>query len=303
MQFTIKGQADFADPSQRPGSGFGMVMPDYFRTYGIRLTKGRFFTEADNAGSPKVAVVNEKFATHYLAGKNPVGQVVNVEQLIPGLQKLGPAQPWEIVGVYHDVRGGAFERQREEILVPFYQSPWPFISVGVRTALDPESMTKTIAAAVHSVDPTVALSEVLTLDEIRDRDLSGERFSLVLFASFAAIALLLAAVGIYGVMAFAVGQRQHEIGLRMALGAGRNRVVRMVLREGAILASIGMVLGLVGAYFVGRTMKSMLYNVDAIDLSAFFSVAAILFVAAMVASYFPARRAAAVDPMRALRTE
>jgi ABC-type antimicrobial peptide transport system permease subunit len=164
-------------------------------------------------------------------------------------------------------------------------------------------MTKTIAAAVHSVDPTVALSEVLTLDEIRDRDLSGERFSLVLFASFAAIALLLAAVGIYGVMAFAVGQRQHEIGLRMALGAGRNRVVRMVLREGAILASIGMVLGLVGAYFVGRTMKSMLYNVDAIDLSAFFSVAAILFVAAMVASYFPARRAAAVDPMRALRTE
>jgi len=303
MAFTIKGQADFADPSQRPACGFGMVMPDYFRTYGIRLTKGRFFTEADNAGSPKVAVVNEKFATHYLAGKNPVGQVVNVEQLIPGLQKLGPAQPWEIVGVYHDVRGGSFERQREEILVPFYQSPWPFISVGVRTALDPESMTKTIAAAVHSVDPTVALSEVLTMDEIRDRDLSGERFSLVLFASFAAIALLLAAIGIYGVMAFAVGQRQHEIGLRMALGAGRNRVVRMVLREGAILASIGMVLGLVGAYFVGRTMKSMLYNVEAIDLSAFFSVAAILFVAAMVASYFPARRAAAVDPMRALRTE
>jgi ABC-type antimicrobial peptide transport system permease subunit len=164
-------------------------------------------------------------------------------------------------------------------------------------------MTKTIAAAVHSVDPTVALAEVRTLDQIRDEDLSGDRFSLVLYASFAIIALVLAAIGIYGVMAFAVGQREHEIGLRMALGASRDRVVRMVLREGAILAGIGMVLGLVGAFFVGRAMKSTLYNVGSIDLTAFCSVGAILFVAAMVASYIPARRAAAVEPMRALRTE
>lgn len=303
MQFTIKGQADFADPSQRPGSGFGMVMPDYFQTYGIRLVKGRAITEADNAGSLKVAVVNEKFASHYLAGKDPIGQVVNVEQLLPGVQKLGPPQPWQIVGVYHDVRGGSFERQREEILVPFYQSPWPFISVGVRTARDPEAMTKTIAAAVHSIDPMVAISDVLTLDQIRDRDLSGQRFALVLFLSFALIALLLAGIGIYGVMAFAVGQREHEIGLRMALGASRERVVGMVLREGTVLALIGMVLGLIGAYFVGRTMKGMLYNVAAIDLSAFCAVAAILLVSALIACYLPARRAAAVEPMRALRTE
>jgi predicted lysophospholipase L1 biosynthesis ABC-type transport system permease subunit len=238
-----------------------------------------------------------------MPGKDPIGQVLNVEQLIPGVQKLGPEQPWVIVGVYHDVRGGGFERQREEILIPFSQSPWPFIEVGVRTALDPEAMTKTIAAAVHSVDPTVALADVRTLEQIRDEDLSGDRFSLVLYASFAIIALVLAAIGIYGVMAFAVGQREHEIGLRMALGASRDRVVRMVLREGAILAGIGMVLGLGGAYFVGRAMKTTLYNVGSIDLTAFFSVAAILFVAAMIASYVPARRAAAVEPMRALRTE
>ncbi|HEY6491424.1 MAG: ABC transporter permease [Terracidiphilus sp.] len=303
MPLTIKGHADYADPSQRPTAGFGMVTPDYFKTFGVHLVNGRFFTESDNASNLKVAVVNEQFVRHYLPGKNPIGQVINVEQLVPGVQKLGPYQGWEVVGVYHDVRGGAFQRQREEVLVPFYQSPWPAIAVGVRTATDPAAMAKTIATAVHSVDPTVALSEVETLDQIRDEDLSGERFSLVLYASFALIALVLAAIGIYGVMAFAVGQREHEIGLRMALGASRDRVVRMVLREGAILAGIGMVLGLVGAFFVGRAMKSTLYNVGSIDLSAFFSVAALLLVAALVASYFPARRAASVEPMRALRTE
>jgi putative ABC transport system permease protein len=303
MPFTISGEQQSADRSQRPTAGFGMVTPDYFKTFGVHLVKGRFFTEDDNAGNLHVAVVNEKLVQHWMPGKDPIGQVLNVEQLIPGVQKLGPEQPWVIVGVYHDVRGGGFERQREEILIPFSQSPWPFIEVGVRTALDPEAMTKTIAAAVHSVDPTVALADVRTLEQIRDEDLSGDRFSLVLYASFAIIALVLAAIGIYGVMAFAVGQREHEIGLRMALGASRDRVVRMVLREGAILAGIGMVLGLGGAYFVGRAMKTTLYNVGSIDLTAFFSVAAILFVAAMIASYVPARRAAAVEPMRALRTE
>src|SRR5581483_4461248 len=179
MPFTIKGQADFTDPSQRPGAGFGMVTPGYFKTYGIHLVQGRFFSDADNAGSLHVAVVNEQFVRHYLAGKNPIGQVLNVEQIMPGVQKLGPYQAWQIVGVYHDVRGGYFQRQREEILVPFYQSPWVDIAVGVRTAGDPEAMTKTISAAVHSVDPTLALARVQTLDEIRDRDLSGDRFSLL----------------------------------------------------------------------------------------------------------------------------
>jgi putative ABC transport system permease protein len=303
MPFTIKGQPDFADPSQRPAAGFGMVTPDYFKTYGVRLVQGRFFNDADNAGSVRVAVVNEQFARHYLPNKNPVGQVLNVEQILPGAQKLGPYQAWEIVGVYHDVRGGSFERQREEILVPFYQSPWVFVAFGVRTAGDPAAMTKTIAAAVHSIDPTLALARVRTLDQIRDQDLSGDRFSLLLYASFAAIALALAAIGIYGVMAFAVGERSHEIGVRLALGSSRERVIRMVLREGLTLAGIGLALGLVGAYFVGRGMRSTLYGVGAIDVSAFCAVGAILLVAALVACYFPARRAAAVEPMRALRNE
>ena len=303
MPFTIQGQPAFTDPSLRPSAGFGMVTPDYFKTYGIQLVKGRFFTEADNAGSVRVAVVNEQLVRHYFPGKDPIGQILNVEQIIPGVQKLGAYQAWQIVGVYHDVRGGNFQRQREEIQVPFAQSPWVFVVMGVRTAGDPAAMTKTISAAVHKVDPTLALAQVETLDQIREEDLSGDRFSLLLYASFAVIALALAAVGIYGVMAFAVGERTHEIGVRMALGAGRDRVVRMILREGLLLATVGLVLGLVGAYFVGRAMRSTLYGVGAIDIGAFCAVGAILLISALVACYFPAHRAAGVDPMRALRIE
>lgn len=303
MPFTIKGEPDAADPSQRHGAGFSMVTPDYFKTFGIRLVKGRFLTEDDNANSLRVAVVNEQFVRHYMPNRNPIGQVLNIEQIIPGVQKLGPYQAWEIVGVYHDVRGGAFERQREEIDVPFYQSPWVGVGVAVRTAGDPAKMTKAVAAAVHSVDPTLALNRTETMNQIRDEDLSGDRFNLLLYIFFAVIALLLAGVGIYGVMAFAVGQRSHEIGVRMALGASRERVVRMILREGAMLACAGLALGLGGAYFVGRAMRSTLYGVGTVDVSAFSAVGAVLLLTALVACYFPARRAAAVEPMRALRTE
>ena len=303
MPFTIAGQPEAADPSQRPGAGFGMVTPGYFKTYGVRLVQGRFLSEADNAGSVRVAVVNEQFVKHYLQGKNPIGQILNVEQIIPGVTKLGPYQPWQIVGVYHDVRGGNFQRQREEILVPFYQSGWVFVSVGVRTAADPETMTKSVAKAVHAVDSTLALSRVRTLDQIKEEDLSGERFSLLLYASFAVIALALAAVGIYGVMAFSVGERSHEIGVRMALGATRERVVGMVLREGITLACAGLVLGWIGAYFVGRAMRSTLFGVGSIDLYAFSAVGLILIASALVACFVPARRAAAVEPIHALRIE
>lgn len=303
MPFTIQGQPAFTDPSQRPTAGFGMITPDYFKTYGIQLVKGRLFTDADNAGSVRVAVVNEQLVRHYFPGKDPIGQVLNVEQIIPGVQKLGPYQSWQIVGVYHDVRGGNFQRQREEIQVPFAQSPWIFIQMGVRTAGDPAAMTKTIAAAVHKVDPTLALAQPETLDQIRQEDLSGDRFSLLLYASFAVIALALAAVGIYGVMAYAVGERSHEIGVRMALGASRDRVARMILREGLILAAAGLVFGLIGSYFVGRAMRSTLYGVGSIDVGAFCAVGAILLISALVACYFPAHRAAGVDPMRALRIE
>jgi putative ABC transport system permease protein len=303
MPFTIAGQPAFNDPSQRPGAGFGMATPDYFQTFGIRMDKGRMFTEQDDASSVKVAVVNEEFAKRYLKGMDPLQQRVVVEQLIPGVTKLGPPVEWQIVGVYHNVRSRGLRQDNPEIYIPFWQIPWPSASIAVRTSEDPTAMTRSIAAAVHKVDPEIALATPQTMDQVRDEVLANDRFTVILFASFAAVALLLAAIGIYGVMAFSVAQRSHEIALRMALGSSRNGVVGLVVKEGIVLACIGLGIGLIGAYFVGRAMRTMLYGVGAMDLSAFAVVGLILLLSALLACYLPARRAAAVNPMDALRGE
>ena len=187
--------------------------------------------------------------------------------------------------------------------VPYAQIPWPRVNIGVRTAGDPETMTRTIAAAVHMVDSQIALAEPRTLDQVKSLMLADDRFIMALFAAFAGVALLLASVGIYGVMAFTVAQREHELGLRMALGASRGRVVQLVLREAFLLALVGLGFGLIASYFVGRGMQNMLYGIGKLDVGALLAVAFVLLVASMLASWIPARRAAAVEPMQALRTE
>jgi putative ABC transport system permease protein len=164
-------------------------------------------------------------------------------------------------------------------------------------------MTKSIAGAVHAIDPELALADVKTMDQIVSESLVGDRFTTALYVSFASVALLLAAIGIYGVMAFAVSQRTHEIGLRMALGASQDHVLGLILKEGVILAAIGLGVGLVGACFVGRAMRGLLYGVGTIDIAAFSAVAATLFAAALLACYLPANKASKVDPMVALRYE
>jgi predicted permease len=303
MPFVLADKPTYADPSQRPNTSFGMVTPDYFQTFGVKLVKGRFFNDQDTANSVKVAVVNEEFANKYLKGADPLQKRVMVEQLIPGVTKLGPYVEWQIVGVYHNVRSRGFREDYPEMQIPFWQIPWPSAGIGVRTQEDPATMTRSIAAAVHSVDPQIALADPKTMEQVRDDVLANDRFTLILFTCFAIVALLLAALGIYGVMAFSVAQRSHEIALRMALGATRNRVVTLILKEGVILAFCGLGLGLVGAYFVGRAMRSTLYGVGAMDFSAFGVVGLVLLLAALLACYLPARRAASVEPMQLLRME
>jgi putative ABC transport system permease protein len=248
-------------------------------------------------------MVNEEFARRYLKGLDPLQQRVSIEEIIPGLPKLGPAVEWQIVGIFHDVRYGDFREPFAEVDVPFAQSLAPSVTIGVRTAEDPAAMSKTIAAAVHSVDPQIALARLRTLDQVKEESLGEDRYTMVLFASFAVVALLLAAVGIYGLMAFAVAQRTNEIGLRLALGASRVNVIWLILKEASLLAAIGLGIGLAGSVFVGRTMQTTLYGVGAMDFSVIVSVGVILFVTALFASYLPARRAAGIDPMKALRTE
>jgi putative ABC transport system permease protein len=303
MPFTISGKP-VSDPSSRPGAGFQMVTPEYYKLFGIHIVEGRGFTEQDLAGGQHVAMVNENFVKRFLGGADPLTQRVVVEQLIPGVTKLGPPIEWQIVGVFHDVRSGNFRSQNfSEIDVPFWQIPWPDASMAVRTTGDPMGMSKNISAVVQSVDPDLPLSEVKTMDQILDQDMSGDRFLTILLGTFAGVALILAALGIYGVMAFAVAQRTHEIGLRMALGAGPSRVLSMIVKEGMILTFAGLVFGLTGAFLVGRAMKSQLYGIGAIDPVAFGAVAAVLVSAALLACYIPARRAMRVDPMVALRYE
>ncbi len=303
MPFNLAGQA-VSDPSSRPGAGFTMVTPEFFKTFGIQIEKGRAITEQDVAGGLPVAVVNETFAKKYLSNVDPLTQRLAVEQLIPGVTKLGPPIEWQIVGVYHNVHNGGVRGDGfPEIVVPFWQSPWPQAGLAVRTFGDPASMTKSITAVVRSVDPNLPLDQVKTMDQLVDESLAGDRFSTVLFSSFAGVALLLAAIGIYGVMSFAVAQRTHEIGLRIALGAGPNQVLRLVLQEGMVLAFLGLLVGLAGTYFVGRVMKTLLYQVNAMDPAAISAVATVLLLSAFFACYIPARRATQVDPMVALREE
>lgn len=303
MPFTLVGGPSYADPSQRPGAGFQSVSPDYYRTFGIQVIRGRTFNDQDTASSVRVAMVNEQFEKQYLKGMDPLKQRVSVEQIIPGLPKLGPAVDWQIVGVFHDVRYGDFRDPFPEIDVPFAQSLSPSVNIAVRTAGDPAAMSKAVASAVHSVDSEVALAQLRTLDQVKEESLGEDRYTMVLFACFALVALLLAAVGIYGLMAFLVSNRISEMGLRMALGASRVNVIGLILKEASMLALIGLALGLVGSVFVGRAMRTTLYGVAAMDFSVILTVGLILLATALFASYWPARRAALTDPMQALRIE
>jgi putative ABC transport system permease protein len=301
MGFSIVGGPSYANPTDRPDTGFSMVTPDYFKTFGIRLVRGREFTEQDNTSSVRVAMVNEELVRRFLHG-DPIGQRVAVDELIPGQAAVGPPIEWQIVGVFHNVRNHLREDD-PQILIPFWQLPWPSANIGLRTEGNPGAMLNSVAAAVHRIDPEVALADPRTMEQVHDDVLASDRFTLILFLTFAVIALLLAATGIYGVMAFSVAQRSHEIALRMALGATRGRVVGLIVREGLLLAVTGLIVGLAGAYFIGHGMQAMLYGVAALDFIAFSAVASVLLVAALVACIVPARRAASTDPMRVLRTE
>jgi predicted permease len=304
MPFQIAGKPNIADPSARPGAGFSMITPEYFKTFGMSMERGRSFTDQDVAGGVPVAVVNETFVKKFLNGLDPLTQTILVEQIVPGITKLGPPIPWQIVGVYHDVRnGGPRDDGFPEMDVPFAQSPEPRAAIGVRAAVDPATLTRSITEIVQTMDPNLPLSEVKTMDQIKDESLAGDRFTAALFGGFAAVALLLATLGIYGVMSFAVAQRTHEIGLRMALGAGRSNVLALILKEGMLLAGVGLVLGLAGSYGVGKAMHSIFYNVGTIDFAAFGAVGAALLFAALLACFIPAHRATLVDPMQALREE
>ena len=280
-------------PGEEPQADFRIVTADYFRTMRIELLSGRTFNEYDGPASAPVIVINETMARQMFAGENPVGQ---------RLQLYGRAR--EIVGVVGSVRHHGFNREpRPEMVVPNLQFQFGGMTLVARSNLEPSALGAAIAREVHALDPELPLSRVRTLDDYLANSVAQPRFTTLLLVAFAAVAMLLAFVGVYGVMAYAVSQRTREIGVRIALGANRGDVVWMIVRHGMLLAGIGIAAGLAGAAAGTRLMKDLLFGVTATDPFTFALAAAALGFASLIAAYFPAWRAARVAPATALRTE
>ena len=302
--FRIAGDSD--SKGQQPTVLIRMVSAEYFRTVGMRLVQGRFFNADDRLGAPAVVVVNEAFAHRFLGGRDPLAEKIELHD--PGKfapPESTPLTDYQIVGVVHNSANGqrVTDDAQPEMTVSLDQMGWPFVSVIARTTVDPASVTLALRRTAAQVIPGATLEETHVTQLQIEEQRSTDRFEMVLFGCFAGIALLLTAVGIYGVMAFVVAQRTHEVGIRMALGAERGDVVRLMLRSGLRLAVIGVAIGLAGAWLLGQAMHSLLYGMQTVDMVSLLAVGAVLLTVAVIACWIPARRAAGVDPMKALRAE
>jgi predicted permease len=294
--FSIEGRPTGAIAEQ-PMAQTRYISPDYFRTLGIPLRQGRFFTDQDRDNSVPVVIISEAMAHRFWPGENPIGK-----RLTPSFHAEQGAR--EIVGVVGDVKARGLDADASAMMYLAYrQSPRPYLSFVVRTASNPESLVQPVSRAIYSIDKEQALTDVQTMDQVLTQSLSGQRFNMTLLLSFAGVALLLAAVGVYGVMNYTVTLRRRELGIRMALGAAKTDVLRLVLGQGLTLTLIGVGAGLISAYALTRLMASLLYGVTATDYLTFGSVSAMLVVVGLVASYVPARRATKVNPTIALRAE
>jgi putative ABC transport system permease protein len=297
--FIIEGQPA-PKPGEMPIASIRIASPDYFRTLGIPIIRGRSFTEQDTSGQPAVVLINETLAHQYWPKDDPIGKRVKN----PG-QAGTTEPPWlTIIGVVGDIKHGALTANpKSELYFNYLQGPARNMVFVIHTASEPLALGPAVRAQVLSVDKEQPLSDIRSLDEIISDSVYLNRFSMVLLGIFATVALILATVGIYGVMSYAVTQRTHEIGIRMALGAEPRDILRLVVKQGLMLGLIGIGLGLLAAFAVTRVMESLLYGVGVSDPLIFVAVSLLMAVVACLASYIPARRATRVNPLIALRYE
>ena len=299
--FMVEGQV--LPPNQSaPVGPVVMVSDALFSTLGVPLLRGRVFDVRDEIGNPPSVIISESLAKKYFSGVDPIGRRLK----IGGPERpIGPKNPWlEVVGVVGDIKYSGLDAAPEPTYyMPYRQNPWNDQFVVVRAASDPAALASAAREAVAALDKDVPVARLRTMDELMTASVAPPKFRTVLVTIFALVGLLLAAIGIYGVMAFAVAERTHELGVRIALGADRSAVLRLVLGETIALAAIGIGLGLAGALAATRLIQSLLFGVTATDGLTFMAISALLVVTALVASYVPARRALRVDPMVALRYE
>ena len=293
--FRVEGQPE-PEPGHIPVTDACIATPDYFQAMGITLLKGRNFDEQDVKGGPRVTLIDEEFARRYWPGQEAVGKNIKSGRNDP---------PITVVGVVRRVKmdGLSEDSNRVQSYYPFRQLPNGGMTVVIRTANDPMAIASAVREQVLGLDPDQPVYDLNTMEQIRADSIAPDRLNLMLLASFAAVALILAGVGIYGVMAYSVTQRTHEIGIRMALGARQSDVLGMVIRQGMKLAVVGLAIGLGGAWLATRAMASLLFGVSATDPVTFIVISVLLTGVALGACFVPARRATKVDPMVALRYE
>jgi putative ABC transport system permease protein len=295
--FSIEGRP--AEPeAERLELPFDAATPNYFQTMGMTLVKGRTFTAQDSGETTKVAVINETMVRRYWPDDDPLGKRFKFGD-------AGSNAPWiTIVGVIRDVRRQGLDRPiRIESYLPHQQLTARSMEIVVRTIGDPLTLAGAVREAVWSLDRDLPIGAIQTMEHILARTTSQRQLNMLLLGLFASVALILSAVGIYGVMAYSVTQRTHEIGIRMALGAARRDVLKLVVGQAAGLTFVGVAIGLVAAFALTRFMSSLLFGVSATDPVTFALISMLLIAVALLASYVPARRAMKVDPMIALRYE
>jgi putative ABC transport system permease protein len=287
------GQSVFSKEKQ-PITSYNTATPGYFEAVGTELLRGRGFTEADRADTRLVALVNEAFVSRFFADQDPIGQQL----------KLDGEKPLEIIGVVANIMNDDMDSKAEpNMYVPYAQNSWRSMFLVIRATDDPARLASAVRSEVSAIDKTPPVFNVKTLEQSIDERISPKRLATFLIGFFAIIALLLAAVGLYAVMSYAVTQRTHEIGIRMALGAQAGDIFKLVVGQGFMLTAIGLTLGLAGAFLMTRAMAQILYNVTASDPLTFIGVSLLLAAVALFACYIPARKATKVDPMVALRYE
>ena len=293
--WTFRKEGQNLAPSERPVSGFQIATTDYFRAMGMQIRRGRAFAESDRAGSQQVAIVNESFARQFYTNEDPLGQRIIIRDR---------PEASEIVGVVNDIRHfGPDKAPGPEMYVPYNQLVAGAVPLVIRTKSEPEALIGAVRKEIQYVDREVAIGKVRTMTQMMSATLAERRFALLLLGAFAAVALALAAIGIYGVMAYAVTQRTREIGIRIALGAQTGDVLRLVIKQGLSLALIGVVIGLFGAFALTRLMKDLLFGLSATDPPTFIMIALLLTFSMLLACWIPARRAMKVDPMVVLHCE
>ncbi|HEU4594978.1 MAG TPA: ABC transporter permease [Pyrinomonadaceae bacterium] len=279
-------------------TGYRSVSPEYFGAMGVPVKAGRAFAQSDGAKAPGVAIINETMARRFWPGADPLGKRVKQGA-------LESSEPWvTVVGVVGDVRHSAINQEpRAEMYLPYQQEPLRSMFVAVRTAADPQSIAPAVRGAILSVDKDQPISNLRSMEEVVSDANFGRRTTTVLLVIFAVVALVLTTVGIYGLLAYSVTQRKQEIGIRMALGAQAGDVLKMILKEGMFIVSVGIAIGLVLALVAGRLMSSMLYGVSATDPLTLVGLSLFLIFVALTACFIPARRATRLDPMQVLRYE